>query len=185
MINDTRTQADARMRKSISALKEELTKIRTGRAHTNLLDHITVDYYGSQVPLTQAASVAVSDARTLTVTPWEKNMVSVIEKAIMTSDLGLTPVTVGAVIRINLPALTEERRRDLIKVVRSEAEGARVAIRNIRRDANNELKKLLKDKAISEDDDRRAQDDIQKLTDKYIAEVDKVLGGKEAELMEI
>jgi len=185
MINDTRTQADARMRKSISALKEELTKIRTGRAHTNLLDHITVDYYGSQVPLTQAASVAVSDARTLTVTPWEKTMVSVIEKAIMTSDLGLTPVTVGTVIRINLPALTEERRRDLIKVVRSEAEGARVAIRNIRRDANNELKKLLKDKAISEDDDRRAQDDIQKLTDKYIAEVDKVLGGKEAELMEI
>jgi ribosome recycling factor len=185
MINDTRNQADARMRKSITSLKEELTKIRTGRAHTNLLDHITVDYYGSQVPLTQAASVAVSDARTLTITPWEKNLVPVIEKAIMTSDLGLTPATVGTVIRINLPALTEERRRDLIKVVRSEAEGARVAIRNIRRDANNELKKLLKDKSISEDDDRRAQDDIQKLTDKYVAEVDKVLAAKEAELMEI
>lgn len=185
MINETKNQADARMRKSISSLKEELTKIRTGRAHTNLLDHISVDYYGSQVPLTQAASVAVSDARTLTITPWEKNLVQVIEKAIMASDLGLTPATVGTVIRINLPALTEERRRDLIKVVRGEAEGARVAIRNIRRDANNELKKLLKDKSISEDDDRRAQEDIQKLTDKYIAEVDKALAVKEAELMEI
>jgi ribosome recycling factor len=185
MISDTKNQADARMRKSIASLKEELTKIRTGRAHTNLLDHVTVDYYGSQVPLTQAASVTVADARSLTITPWEKNMVPVIEKAIMTSDLGLTPVTVGTVIRINLPPLTEERRRDLIKVVRNEAEGARVAIRNIRRDANNELKKLLKDKTISEDDDRRAQDDIQKLTDKYIAEVDKALAAKEAELMEI
>jgi len=185
MINDVKKQADSRMHKSISSLKEALTKIRTGRAHTSLLDHIMVPYYGSDVPLTQAANVAVADARTLTVTPWEKNMVPVIEKAIMTSDLGLNPVTVGGVIRINLPSLTEERRRDLIKIVRSESEGARVAIRNIRRDANNDLKKLVKDKAISEDEERRAQDDIQKLTDKCIADVDKILEAKEAELMEI
>lgn len=185
MINEVKSQADSRMRKSITALKDELTKIRTGRAHTSLLDHIQVPYYGSDVPLTQAASVSVTDARTLTITPWEKNLVPVIEKAIMTSDLGLNPVTVGAVIRINLPALTEERRRDLIKVVRSEAERARVAIRNIRRDANNELKRLVKDKSISEDDERRAQDDIQKLTDKFVAEVERILEAKEAELMEI
>jgi ribosome recycling factor len=185
MINDVKKQADSRMHKSISSLKEALTKIRTGRAHTSLLDHIMVPYYGSDVPLTQAANVAVADARTLTVTPWEKNMVPVIEKAIMTSDLGLNPVTVGGVIRINLPSLTEERRRDLIKIVRSESEGARVAIRNIRRDANNDLKKMVKDKAISEDEERRAQDDIQKLTDKCIADVDKILEAKEAELMEI
>ena len=185
MITDVKQQADSRMHKSISSLKEALTKIRTGRAHTSLLDHIMVPYYGSDVPLTQAANVAVADARTLTVTPWEKNMVPAIEKAIMTSDLGLNPVTVGGVIRINLPSLTEERRRDLIKIVRSESEGARVAIRNIRRDANNDLKKLVKDKAISEDEERRAQDDIQKLTDKCIADVDKILEAKEAELMEI
>ena len=185
MINDVKKQADSRMHKSISSLKEALTKIRTGRAHTSLLDHIMVPYYGNDVPLTQAANVAVADARTLTVTPWEKNMVPAIEKAIMTSDLGLNPVTVGGVIRINLPSLTEERRRDLIKIVRSETEGARVAIRNIRRDANNDFKKLVKDKAISEDEERRAQDDIQKLTDKCIADVDKILETKEAELMEI
>ncbi len=185
MINDVKQQADSRMHKSITSLKEALTKIRTGRAHTSLLDHIMVPYYGSDVPLTQAANVAVADARTLTVAPWEKNMVPAIEKAIMTSDLGLNPVTVGGVIRINLPSLTEERRRDLIKIVRSETEGARVAIRNIRRDANNDLKKLVKDKAISEDEERRAQDDIQKLTDKCIADVDKILETKEAELMEI
>jgi ribosome recycling factor len=185
MINDVKQQADSRMHKSITSLKEALTKIRTGRAHTSLLDHIMVPYYGSDVPLTQAANVAVADARTLTVTPWEKNMVPAIEKAIMTSDLGLNPVTVGGVIRINLPSLTEERRRDLIKIVRSETEGARVAIRNIRRDANNDFKKLVKDKAISEDEERRAQDDIQKLTDKCIADVDKILETKEAELMEI
>ena len=185
MINDVKKQAESRMHKSISSLKEALTKIRTGRAHTSLLDHIMVPYYGSEVPLTQAANVAVADARTLTITPWEKNMVPAIEKAIMTSDLGLNPVTVGSVIRINLPSLTEERRRDLIKVVRGETEGARVAIRNIRRDANNDLKKLVKDKAISEDEERRAQDDIQKLTDKCIADVDKILEAKETELMEI
>ena len=185
MINDVKKQTESRMQKSISSLKEALTKIRTGRAHTSLLDHITVPYYGSEVPLTQAANVAVADARTLTITPWEKNLVPTIEKAIMTSDLGLNPVTVGNVIRINLPSLTEERRRNLIKVVRGEAEGARVAIRNIRRDANNDLKKLVKDKTISEDEDRRAQDDIQKLTDKCIADVDKILEAKESELMEI
>ena len=185
MINDVKKQADSRMHKSITSLKEALTKIRTGRAHTSLLDHIMVSYYGSDVPLTQAANVAVADSRTLTITPWEKSMVPAIEKAIMTSDLGLNPVTVGNVTRINLPSLTEERRKDLIKVVRSEAEGARVAIRNIRRDGNNDLKKLLKDKSISEDEERRAQDDIQKLTDKCIAEVDKILEAKETELMEI
>jgi ribosome recycling factor len=185
MINDVKKQAESRMHKSISSLKEALTKIRTGRAHTSLLDHITVPYYGSEVPLPQAANVTVADARTLTITPWEKTMVQPVEKAIMTSDLGLNPVAVGNVIRINLPPLTEERRRDLIKVVRSEAEGARVAIRNIRRDANNDLKKSVKDKTISEDEERRAQDDIQKLTDKCIAEVDKILGAKETELMEI
>ena len=185
MINDVKKQADSRMHKSISSLKEALTKIRTGRAHTSLLDHITVPYYGNEVPLTQAANVSVADARTLTITPWEKTMVQPIEKAIMTSDLGLNPVTVGTLIRIALPPLTEERRRDLIKVVRNEAEGARVAVRNIRRDGNNDLKKLLKDKTISEDEERRAQDEIQKLTDKCIAEIDKILEAKEAELMEI
>lgn len=185
MIDDVKKQADSRMHKSITAVKEELTKIRTGRAHTSLLDHISVSYYGNEVPLTQSANVAVADARTLIITPWEKTMVPVIEKAIHGSNLGLNPVTVGGVIRINLPSLTEERRRDLIKVVRSEVEGARVAIRNIRRDANNELKKSLKEKIISEDDERRAQDDIQKLTDKCIAEVDKILETKETELMEI
>ncbi len=185
MINDLKNQAETRMQKSITALKDEFAKIRTGRAHTSLLDHITVDYYGSAVPLSQVANVTVADARSLTVTPWEKSMVQVIEKAIMTSDLGLNPSTSGTVIRIVLPSLTEERRRDLAKVVRNETEGARVSIRNIRRDANNELKKLLKDKAISEDDERRAQDEIQKLTDKYVAEVDKLLVAKEAELMEV
>ena len=185
MIIDVKSQADAKMRKSISSLKDELTKIRTGRANTSLLDHITVDYYGSQVPLSQVANVSVVDSRTLSVTPWEKPMVQVVEKAIMTSDLGLNPATSGNVIRIPLPPLTEERRRDLIKVVRTEVEGAKVAIRNIRRDANNDLKKLLKEKAVSEDDERRAQDEVQKLTDKYIAEVDKALAAKETELMEI
>lgn len=185
MIEDTKKAAAARMTKSIEALKHEFVKIRTGRAHTSLLDHITVPYYGSDMPLNQVASVTVLDPRTLSVTPWEKNMVAVIEKAIRASDLGLNPATVGTIIRIPLPPLTEERRRDMTKVVRHEAEGARVAIRNIRRDSNNELKHLLKEKQISEDQERHAQDEIQKLTDKYIAEVDKVLAAKEAELMEI
>lgn len=185
MIEDTKKSAMNRMAKSIEALRHELVKIRTGRAHTSLLDHITVPYYGSDVPLSQVASVTVLDPRTLGVTPWEKNMVGPVEKAIRASDLGLNPVTVGTLIRVPMPPLSEERRRDMVKVVRHEAEGARVAIRNIRRDAISELKQLLKDKQISEDQERRAQDEIQKLTDKYIAEVDQVLAAKEAELMEI
>jgi ribosome recycling factor len=184
-VNDIKNNATQRMQKSIEALKHELIKLRTGRAHTSLLDHITVAYYGNDVPLSQVATVSVADARMLTVTPWEKTMVPIIEKAILTSDLGLNPATSGTVIRVPLPALTEERRRDMIKVVRSEAEGGRVAVRNIRRDANNELKTLLKDKKISEDDERRSQDEIQKLTDKYIGEIDALLETKERELMEV
>lgn len=185
MVNDIKKNATDRMQKSLDSLKQELTKLRTGRAHTSLLDHITVPYYGSEVPLSQVANVTVADARLLTVTPWEKNMVQPIEKAILTSDLGLNPATSGTVIRVPLPPLTEERRRDMIKVVRGEAEGGRVAIRNIRRDANNELKGLVKDKKISEDEERRAQDEIQKITDKYIGEIDKLLEAKEKELMEV
>ncbi|MBI5040512.1 MAG: ribosome recycling factor [Gammaproteobacteria bacterium] len=185
MIDDIIQDAKTRMAKSVETLRHDLTKLRTGRAHTSLLDHITVDYYGSEVPLKQVANVNVEDARTLIITPWEKPMVSVIEKAIMKSDLGLNPNTAGTVMRIPLPPLTEERRRDMIKVVRHEAEGARVAIRNIRRDANNDFKDLLKEKEISEDEDRRAQDQIQKLTDQAIADVEKVLQAKEAELMEV
>jgi ribosome recycling factor len=185
MIEDVKKDSASRMAKTVQNLKQELTKLRTGRANVNLLDHLSVSYYGSEVPLNQVASITVSDARTLAVTPWEKNMVAAVEKAILASDLGLNPVTAGTVIRIPLPPLTEERRRDMVKLVRHEAEGARVAIRNIRRDANTALKELLKDKEITEDAERRAQDAIQKLTDKYIAEVETVLGAKEAELMEI
>ncbi len=185
MIDDIIQDAKSRMAKSVETLRHELTKLRTGRAHTSLLDHIMVDYYGSDVPLKQVANVNVEDARTLVITPWEKQMVAVIEKAIMKSDLGLNPNTAGTVMRIPLPPLTEERRRDMIKVVRHEAEGARVAIRNIRRDANNDFKELLKEKEISEDDERRAQEQIQKLTDQAVADVEKVLQAKEAELMEI
>lgn len=177
--------AGARMAKSIEALKHELAKIRTGRAQTNLLDHVMVEYYGSEVPIGQVANVVAEDARTLSVTAWDKAMVQKIEKAIMTSDLGLNPATSGTVIRVPMPPLTEERRRDLVKVVRHEAENARVAIRNIRRDANNDLKNRLKDKLISEDDERRGSDEVQKITDRYIAEADKVLAGKEKELMEV
>jgi len=185
MINDIIQDAKTRMAKSVETLRHDLTKLRTGRAHTSLLDHITVDYYGSEVPLKQVANVAVEDARTLTVTPWEKPMVAVIEKAIMKSDLGLNPNTAGTVMRIPLPPLTEERRRDMIRIVRQEAEGAKVAVRNIRRDANNDFKELLKEKEISEDDERRAQEQIQKLTDQFVADIDKVTQAKEAELMEI
>lgn len=185
MIEDIKKDASSRMTKSVEALKNELAKIRTGRAHASLMDHITVEYYGSEVPLNQVANVGVEDARTLTVQPWERAMVPVIEKAIMTSDLGLNPATAGQVIRVPMPALTEERRRDLVRVVRQEAENARVAVRNIRRDANNDFKELLKEKDISEDEEHRAQDDIQKLTDKHIAEIDKLLEHKEAELMEV
>lgn len=185
MIDELKNDAELRMGKSIDSLRHELTKLRTGRAHTSLLDHVMVSYYGNDTPLNQVANVGVADARTLVISPWEKGMVQAIEKAIMTANLGLTPNTAGTVIRIPLPPLTEERRRDMTKVVRHEAEGARVAIRNIRRDANSDLKDMLKEKLVSEDQERRAQDDIQKLTDKYIAEVDKVLAGKEAELMEV
>lgn len=184
-IEGVKKDAAARMAKSVEALKHELVKLRTGRAHTSLLDHIKVSYYGSEVPLSQVASIVVADPRTLTITPWEKNMVQPIEKAILTSDLGLNPNTAGTVIRVPLPALTEERRRDLAKVVRHEGENARVAIRNIRRDANHHYKDLLKNKKITEDEERRAQDDIQKTTDKFIADVDKLLQAKEAELMEV
>jgi ribosome recycling factor len=166
-------------------LKNELKKLRTGRASTNLLEHLRVDYYGSEVPLQQVANVAVEDSRTLTVVPWEKQMVPVIEKAIMKSDLGLNPATAGSVIRVPLPALTEERRRDLSKVVRHEGENARVAIRNVRRDVMHELKEMLKEKLVSEDDDHRAQDEVQKLTDKYVGEVDQVIAEKEKELMQV
>ncbi|HKK05180.1 MAG TPA: ribosome recycling factor [Gammaproteobacteria bacterium] len=185
MIDDLKKDAETRMGKSVESLKHELARLRTGRAHTNLLDHITVEYYGSEVPLSQVANIGIEDARTLTVTPWERSMVQAVEKAIMTSDLGLNPASAGNVIRVPLPPLTEERRKDMIRIVRQEGEGARVAIRNIRRDVINDLKALLKDKEISEDEEHRAQDDVQKLTDKYVAEVDKVLEGKEKDLMEI
>ncbi|MDJ0812195.1 MAG: ribosome recycling factor [Woeseiaceae bacterium] len=185
MIDDIKKDARERMSKSVAALNQELTKIRTGRAHTSLLDHITVEYYGSQVPLNQVSNVNVEDSRTLTVTPWEKEMVPVIEKAIMTSDLGLNPATAGTVIRVPLPPLTEERRKDMIRVVRNEAEGGRIAVRNIRRDAIHDVKDLMKEKMIGEDDEHRAEDEIQVITDKYIAEIDALLADKESELMEI
>jgi len=184
MIEELKKDAETRMGKSIESLKGDLTKLRTGRAHPSLLEHITVDYYGSEVPLSQVANINVSDARTLSVSPWEKQMVQAVEKAIMNSDLGLNPASAGEVIRVPLPPLTEERRKDMIKVVRQEGESCKVAIRNIRRDVLGDIKSLLKDKEITEDDDRRAQDDVQKITDKYIAEVDKVLEVKEKDLME-
>ena len=185
MIDDIKKDARTRMEKSVGALKQELTKLRTGRAHTSLLDHITVEYYGSDVPLNQVANVNVEDSRTLVVVPWEKNMVQPIEKAIMKSDLGLNPMSAGTVIRVPLPALTEERRKDMIRVVRQEAEGGRIAIRNVRRDALNDLKDLQKEKMISEDDERRAQDEIQGITDQYVARVEEILAEKEKDLMEI
>jgi len=185
MINDIKKDAELRMQKSIEALKAELTKIRTGRAHPSLLNHITVDYYGSVVPIGQVANITVEDARTLAVTPWEKPMVQAVEKAIMSSDLGLNPSSAGTVIRVPMPPLTEERRRDLTKVVRNEGEQGKVAIRNIRRDANSDIKGLLKEKDISEDEARGAEDAIQKLTDTYIAEVDKLVEAKEQDLLAI
>lgn len=185
MIEDIENDARERMAKSVESLKHELAKVRTGRAHTSLLDHVTVDYYGSRVPINQVAKVNVEDARTLTVSPWEKPMVQAVEKAILESDLGLNPATAGMVIRVPMPALTEERRRDLVKVVRHEAENGRVAIRNIRRDANHHIKELLKEKEISEDDERRAEDRIQQHTDAFISEVEAVLTQKERDLMEV
>lgn len=185
MIDEIIADADVRMGKSIESLKTELTKIRTGRAHPSLLDQIHVDYYGADTPINQVANVNVEDSRTLVVTPWEKDMVAKVEKAIMGSDLGLNPATAGTVIRIPMPPLTEERRRDLVKVVKQEAEQARVAVRNIRRDANSDFKELLKEKEISEDEERKAEERIQKLTDNYVGKIDNVLADKEEELMEV
>ena len=185
MIADVKKVAEQKMQKSVEALKADLGKVRTGRAHTGILDHIQVDYYGTPTPINQLANLSLLDARTIGVAPWEKKMANAIEKAIRDSDLGLNPATVGDLVRVPMPALTEERRRDLIKVVRHEAENARVAVRNIRRDANTHLKDLLKDKKVAEDDERRGQEDIQKLTDRYIAEIDTLLHAKEADLMAV
>lgn len=185
MIDEIARDADSRMNKSVESLNQDLHKIRTGRAHTSLLDQVTVDYYGSEVPLNQAASVAVADSRTLTVTPFDKSMIATIEKAIMESNLGLTPNSAGQTIRIPLPPLTEERRRDLVKVVRGEGEQAKVAVRNIRRDANGDFKQLLKEKEITEDEAKQAEDRIQKLTDKHIQAIDELLAAKEEELMSV
>ncbi len=184
-IAEVRQSAEQKMQKSIEALKTSLAKIRTGRAHAGLLDHIMVDYYGSMVPIGQVANVTVQDARTIAVQPWEKKLVQVVDKAIRESDLGLNPSTSGELIRVPMPPLSEERRRELTKVVRHEGEQARVAVRNLRRDANEHLKKLLKDKEISEDDERRAQDDVQKLTDRFVVEIDRMLAVKEQEIMTV
>lgn len=185
MIDDIKKDASSRMAKSLDSLQQEFGRIRTGRAHTSLLDHIKVDYYGNASALNQVAKVAIEDSRTLTVTPWEKDMVAPIEKAIINSDLGLNPSSAGTVIRIPMPPLTEERRKDLVRVVRAEAENARVSVRNIRRDANSDLKELQKEKEISEDEERKGQDLIQKATDDHIAKVDDLLKTKESELMEV
>ena len=185
MISDIKKTLEQKMNKSLDTLKADFGKVRTGRAHTGILDHVMVPYYGNPTLLTQVANVTLIDNRTIGVQPWEKNMVGPVEKAIRDADLGLNPSTNGDVIRVPMPMLTEERRKDLIKVVRSEAEGAKVAIRNIRRDANEQLKKLLKDKAVSEDEERRAQDDVQKATDKFVIEIDKALQVKEADLLAV
>ena len=182
---EVKNYTSERMQKSIEALKADLSKVRTGRAHTGILDHVMVPYYGNPTLLTQVANVTLIDNRTIGVQPWEKNMVGPVEKAIRDADLGLNPSTNGDVIRVPMPMLTEERRRDLIKVVRTEAESAKVAVRNIRRDANEQLKKLLKEKSVSEDEERRAQEDVQKATDKYVVEIDKALQAKEADLMAV
>lgn len=185
MLKEIKKDAQTRMSKSIESLRHDLTKIRTGRASTALVDHLKVNYYGSDMPLSQVATIAVSDARTLTITPWEKPMVAAVEKAIIASDLGLNPNTAGTTIRINMPALTEERRRELTKVVHQEGENAKIAIRNIRRDANQQAKDLLKEKEISEDEERRSEDEIQKITDQSIKAVDEVVKAKEEELMSV
>ena len=185
MINDIKQDAEQRMGKTIDALHNELSKLRTGRAHPSLLEHIMVDYYGNPTPLSQVGNISVPDARTLVINPWEKNMVPLIEKAIMKSNLGLNPATSGDSIRIPMPALTEERRKDLIRILRQEAENARVAIRNIRRDANQMLKGFVKDKSITDDEERGGQDQVQKITDDFIAKVEKIMSVKEADLMEI
>lgn len=185
MIADVKKTAEQKMQKTLETLKNDLGKIRTGRAHTGILDHVMVDYYGTPTPVPQVANVTLVDARTIGVTPWEKKLASAIEKAIRDSDLGLNPASQGDMVRVPMPALTEERRRDLIKVVRTEGENARVAVRNIRRDANSHLKDLLKQKQVAEDDERRAQDDVQKLTDRHIADIEKMLQSKETDLMAV
>ncbi len=184
-VSDVKKNAEQKMHKSIETLKADLAKVRTGRAHTGILDHVTVDYYGNPTQITQVANVTLIDARTIGVQPWEKKMVSAVEKAIRDSDLGLNPSTQGEMIRVPTPPLTEERRKEMVKLVKGEAENAKIAIRNIRRDGNESLKKLLKDKACSEDDERRAQDEVQKLTDKFVAEVDKMVVEKEKEIMTV
>ena len=184
-VAETKKSVEQKMQKSIEAFRADLAKVRTGRAHTGLLDHVQVDYYGSMVPISQVANIGLGDARTITVQPWEKKMVGAIEKAIRDCDLGLNPATMGEVIRVPMPALTEERRKELTKVVKGEAEGAKVAVRNLRRDANEQFKKLVKDKTISEDDERRGQDEVQKLTDRYVAEIDKMVAEKEKEIMTV
>ncbi len=184
-VADIKKSAEQKMQKSIDAFKADLAKVRTGRAHTGLLDHVQVDYYGSMVPISQVANLGLADARTISVQPWEKKMVSAVEKAIRDADLGLNPATMGEVIRVPMPALTEERRKELTKVVKSEGEDAKVAVRNVRRDANEQFKKLVKDKAISEDDERRGQDEVQKLTDRFVAEVDKLVAEKDKEIMTV
>jgi len=185
VLEDVRKNAEQKMQKSVEALKTDLAKVRTGRAHTGLLDHVMVEYYGSMVTINQVANVNLGDARTLNVQPYEKSMIGKVEKAIRDSDLGLNPATNGDLIRVPMPMLTEERRKEMTKIVRTEGENAKVALRNVRRDANDALKKLTKDKEISEDDERRMQDEVQKLTDKFVAEVDKLLQVKEAELMAV
>lgn len=185
MLEEFKKSASQRMDKGVQAFRNDLKKLRTGRAHPSLVEHLKVEYYGNEVPLNQVASITVEDARTLAVSPWERNMVPVIEKAILKSDVGLTPATAGQVIRLPLPPLTEERRREMTKVVRAEAENARVAVRNVRRDVMNELKEMLKKKLLSQDDEKRVHEEVQKLTDKHIAEIDQVLAEKEKELMQV
>lgn len=184
-IAEIQKSTEQKMLKSVEALKLDMSKIRTGRAHTGLLDHIQVDYYGSMVPLAQVAQIGLGDARTITIQPWEKKMIPVVEKAIRESDLGLNPATQGDIVRVPMPALTEQRRKELVKVVKQEGETAKVAVRNLRRDANHHVKELLKAKEISEDDDRRAEDAVQKLTDRYVADIDKLVADKEKEVLTV
>ncbi|MBN1379445.1 MAG: ribosome recycling factor [Gammaproteobacteria bacterium] len=185
MIIEIKQDAEKRMRRSVETLNDELSRMRTGRAHTSLIEHISVDYYGNPTPLNQLSNIAVEDSRMLSVTPWDKSSIPAVEKAILNADLGLNPITAGTIIRVPLPALTEERRKEYVRMVKHEAENARVAIRNIRRDANQHTKQLLKEKKISEDEERRAEESIQQLTDKYIADIDKILEQKEKDLMEV
>jgi len=185
MLDDVKKDAQARMVKCLQAFQADLKKLRTGRAHPSLIEHLRVDYYGTEVPLQQIASIAVEEGRTLVISPWEKAVVQAVEKAIHKSDLGLNPITAGAVIRVNMPPLTEERRRDITKLVRHEAENARVAVRNVRRDVMSEIKEMLKEKLISQDDERRAETEVQKLTDKHVAEIDQTLAAKEREIMQV